>query len=208
MKKSKTTQRKQKQQTIKKALIIIGVVALLGQLVFNWLVYSSLQRTQADTQVADIIVRAIDDMLQPAAVDAASGKVYLSEQKLVLPVSEVGPILYHSGIGGDEVSLTSKPIMIDAKSRMYNKSQQYHSVFSSNLQKVFEEIFDQVPNLQACSRVVHIAVGEHEPTEDGYEVADTKRLTDGRTVTIYKETGCTSPDLDKFVKYVRELDSY
>lgn len=210
MKKSKLNKRK----TLLCAAGVLVLVLLILQGFFDLSVYRGLIESHADqgTVLTTLIGEAVDNLNKPAPVDAASGKIYIPEARLVMPAYiGLGQVeyMYESGQyttnNSTEVHLTSSQIINLAKNKLWlnlanaNSRQPWHGYNPSIL-------FSAVPNLQACTRGVQIFYSKQSLGGD-YVFQGSHQLQNGRRLYVYSETDCQQ-DLAAIIKLAKQAQSY
>ena len=198
--KSKTKKAVSKRKILAVAIIsVFAVVTVVNSLVLGYLLLDRQSvRRNDNSHIANLIIRASQQLNKPAVIEPQSGKVYLPDAKLVLPTPRQGTgdvvYFYSSQSSADnlkeEVNVASVQDSRAAESEILNKSQQDARI-----------LFDVVPKLQACNRGVRIG---YEPDTTNKAVT-TKTLNNGRMAYFYTEKGCDNPT---WLEYVKQIDSY
>lgn len=166
------------------AIVIVGIVLVslvVAQICFNRFVLKELHRHSA-FQMRSLIVEAmqgLDDLRQSPENDRR-----IPEVRAVLP--EPSPevqnlrYLYHEPVDGSaaHIEITTKELIQTAKS--------IHG-------ETVEEVFDRVPEAQACNRGFSLYFGDTNVGEysgDTLSFVSEKQLNDGRVVQVWREKGC------------------
>lgn len=174
---------------------IIGIVVIIFG-TFLWVNFSQYRQSLEYYAVQDIrtvVTSAVDNLHDPAVVEAKSGDDYFPEAKLYLPASSYNSrITYSYQDAENYLNISSKSVMATAKSLSYNA-------------RDVETYFMHLPQIQACNRGV--ALYFSKPTElNGTKLAWEKKLRDNRVVYAYRETNCGF--LDELVEGLRDIESY
>lgn len=205
---------------ITKKVLIVSILAVVAvgfalQILFNLLVYSRLIRSDANGQIviSSLIINAVEGLNKPAVIEPISNRQYLPDAKLVLPPATApnDQLLYsYTAYTADngphtELSVTTKQAVHTAESRLWDTQADKSYWGSSNMIKTF----DQVPNLQACVRGVHLYFDAKSGNDSGYKLEASKPLEDGRTVYIFTETGTICHvGFGSLVEYLKQVQSY
>lgn len=203
-----TKQRRKSLVTSKFNLGLIGILAVLViiQLAFNTFVWRH-AINRDDGRIASLILDATDNLGSPVPVEAQTGKFYIAAERLMLPSLPADEqrltYVYNPAGGGSpaEIMFTTRGLTAQSRNDINNAA-------SSNLpaREKTEKIFGFVPELQACSRGVHVVFGEPEDTSHLTD-AGTKTLADGRSIRFYTEVGC-SVDQEALLTYLKRIESY
>ncbi|HSX42744.1 MAG TPA: hypothetical protein VLF59_01525 [Candidatus Saccharimonadales bacterium] len=186
-------------------IVIIGIAALILQVIFDFAMYERVVSTPSGEPITSMIVEAVNAQHKPAVIDPVSKKVYLPDANLVLPPqSQTMPnLLYSYAPSSDnadsEAGITVTNAISVGVSKLRNAEGQ--GLLNRNSNKVF----DAVPDLQVCSRGIHVVFGT-KTTYDHLQFS--KSLADGRTMYAYTEAKSCAYDLQPLVEYLRGAQSY
>jgi hypothetical protein len=193
-------------------LIVIAVLAF--QTVIDISVFRNLIQVRPDygTVFATLVEDATKQLNKPAPVDAKTGKIYIPQARLVLPsYTGFGQVEYmyeagqYTSDNATEIHLTSSSILNSAENKLWvdianaNNRTVWQSYNSSNL-------FTSLPSLQACTRGVQIFYSRQNLGSD-YVFQNSHKLSDGRTLYIYSESGCKQ-DQSAIITLASEAQSY
>ncbi len=199
---SKEPKRKYSKQNI----VIIVLSVLVGMLVIGMAIggfFMSFiwqnQMSESNLKITTLILQAVDDLDIPIPIDAQTGKAYIPQVRLVLPIkpSTIAPELEYrysaaQGEFPEELSIPHTHGIWRARSAMIGA-------------RTFDDIFNIVPKLQACSRGYKLSFS---PKNDEQEkLIFTKKLADGRDLYVYLENVCDEPNED-FENYLKQINSY
>jgi hypothetical protein len=156
-----------------------------------------LQRHDNDgATLSTFIVKAVENLNRPLAVDPMTGKQYIPEARLVLPAppsNNLRPVYSYTPATADwtdeELQLADYSAIQSATTPVI--SERYNP----------EAMLEKVPKLQACARGVHISFKD---LKDDPAVAS-KRLANGKTAYFHTEQACNNPEL---LDYAKQIDSY
>ena len=195
------------------ACIAIAVLVLFQLLIDVSVLRNVMQvRPEDGTILATLIGNATEPLNKPAPVDPSTGKIYIPEAHLMLPTySGLGQIEYQydsaqdSGSNGAEIHLTSSTILSLAKGKLWD------DVANANNRQAWQgynanELFNDVPSLQACTRGVQIFYTKQNLGGD-YVYQGSHKLNDGRTLYIYSESECTQ-DQTPIITLAKQAQSY
>lgn len=182
--------------------IVIGLL-LVAQITFDVLIY---RRNGDDLLISTLMIRAVEGLHKPAVIEPITGDVYLTDAKLKLPASSERYIIYRYYEGTDfqaeEVSISDNQILNELGSKLISTSQSPYGGRNT------KNVFDQIPNLQACSRGVHIRYEKANDQGSGFKLEFTKKLNNGRKIYIYTEKKCNTHLLPDIVEYTKLIQSY
>lgn len=194
----------------KQAILVICLVTvamlLAVQVALDRYFYDRSTRPADEAVLPSLIISAVEGLAKPAPVDAPTGKIYISDAKLVLPVitygSEVSDIryAYFAQQNPKELQVTTSSIMRAAEAKLWTAQSVGESQDDQS-----RAMFAQVPNLQACTRGVHVFFGAQN--QSGLTTAGNTQLKDGRTLYFYTEDGCNQ-NLSSLVAYLKQAQSY
>lgn len=182
--------------------LVVGValvLAVAAQVTFNKFVWDSLQQQSAfdmKTLVADAI-RGLE-----ATMSSPDSQQRIAEVQLALPKTSTQQHIryrYTEPMDGNKASLdvTSKELMLWGVGQLPGRDQ--------------DELWGAIPEAQACSRGFSIYFHDAAEQQDKNQVtlAGTKRLADGRTMYVWRETGCNDKEnMDKLESYLLKTQSY
>lgn len=176
------------------ALLVIAVAVLSYFSFYMWQIIKS----ENGTTVKILIMQAIDSLSNPAPIEATTGKVYVPQARLALPpppytVGQAVRYQYSPTFEDmpEELRIVNTYGVMDARSRL---------IGAANL----EDAFKAVPELQACARGYLLSFTART---DAGDVVFTKRLSDGRELTVYLETDCKQKN-EFFENYLKTIDNY
>lgn len=76
-------------------------------------------------------------------------------------------------------------------------------------QKNIHDLFNEVPEVQACSRGFTLQFDEKTKDAENLKLSGTKNLSDERTLYIYRETACNIDyGMDELEAYLMQAQSY
>lgn len=186
----------------KKYVLVAIAVSVSVLILFNGLFLYYLHRAsiaQNNFGLMYKVTSAIDNLQIGVDKDPQSGKLYLTDARLVLPAQSdtpKTPVTYWGALTKEEggVHISNNADYRSAKAHvLYEADNPFISV---------EDLFKQVPKLQACSRGVFIATEDIEGSGDQF---GSKVLSNGQTVRFYMEKDCFNQE---FIDYVKQVDSY
>jgi hypothetical protein len=157
-----------------------------------------LQRHDNDgVTLSTFIVRAVENLNRPLAVDPMTNKQYIPAARLVLPPppasNNVRPVYSYTPATADwpdeELQLADYSAIESATTPII--SERYNP----------EAMLDKVPKLQACARGVRITFKDIKD----YPAVATKLLKNGKTAYFHTEELCNNPEL---LDYAKQIDSY
>lgn len=197
-KKKQTTQNHSLKRLLLISLLAIQSLALVTLAVF--LIQARQRAEEVSTyKLANFIVEAVRAESQPVVLDAASGRVYVYQARIVLPpvprTAGAMRYAYHQASDSDRTDL--RLISEDA----FNQAKM--PVLSA---LTTEQAFSNVAHLQACGRGYLLTTMRDSNTADmtlGFE----RQLRDGRTIYGYYENGCPEND-DELTDYLKQVESY
>ncbi len=200
----------------KKAIIIIlcgafGLLlaaAILAQFFFNRYVFDSLRHVGV-FEMRLLIQDAMEGLedIKSSPEKGSDGRLYIPEARLVLPKEseQVRKLLYFYNPRQDDPDGAGEalaiPETLDATTSAISKMAR-GSIYSDDM----EEMFNRLPEAQACIRGYHIYF---EP-QDGspYELTGSKQLSDGRTLYLYGEPYCQLGDVEALGDFLLQANSY
>ncbi len=187
---------------------IVLAVFLVLQVVFDAYVYLGFIRPGDTMPITSLIINAVEGRSLPAPIDPPTGKVYLTEGKLVLPPPDRSmKILISSPAGSDGstvLNITTTNILQEAEAKLWSAQ----SVSSGGrYANALSDVFASVPNLQACARGVQLFFQKPNIDSPAFQLRATKVLADGRTLYFYTETTCQT-DQTPLVNYLKQAQSY
>lgn len=168
----------------------LALVAIGSFVYFNHLVLANLN--QQDETIIQLIGDAIGGLSAPLPRDARSGNYYIPESKLTFSsLNAPKSLTYYVEDNDIHIPAQKAYAMALSHSRSVNK---------------LEESFSYVPKMQACSRGYLLTFSSPD-TELGVKVVFDKKLRDGRTLTVAKDTACPNFDSET-EEALRTIDSY
>ncbi len=218
-------------KNFKRSLIVLLVLFVSGQLFFDYAAYSRiLQSDGGFTNLIHLISSANEALTKLAPTDPKTGDVYLTGSKLYLPpYTNDGAVLGDSirynyapksdYNNGPETTITSSQILNFSENKLtetaliaeVSTSLPFQWNFS-NSSKALLAVFSYVPNLQACSRLIHLNYSSSFDKSSGLVAEGSKKLANGKTIYFYRESGCNKldqyPSISKLMDYVKQVQSY
>lgn len=190
----------------------VGVLLVIAQVVINFVLLNRVVIEDDPSIVTELIISAAEDANKPVPLEAASGKAYFPEARLVLPATNDMQLKYRFDPASNDqqpvLFVTSGFAMRQAQAKLWSAQANGINDIISTGQKT-DAMFKQVPNLQACTRGVHVYFND-KTNSDGAEIvlAGTKLLNDGRTLHIYTDNGCSGGNLMDIATYLKQSESY
>jgi hypothetical protein len=205
----KTKIRTKKRQNLR-FILAGGAILIVGQIVFNVYLWQR-SRPTSDGVIENLVIHAIEGLLNPLPVDAQSGRGYVVSARLVLPVTapELTGLMYSYSPAVDgspaELHFTTNTIMSAAKSKLLSAGVNP----ARDAERNVEAALNQVPNLQACARGIRVVIDKPlESTSGALKDVGNKKLGDGRTMYLYSETGCAHDSINTLAQYIKQVESY
>ena len=218
-------------KNFKRSLLVLLVLFVLGQLYFDYAAYYGiLQSDIGPTNLIHLISSSTEALTKLAPTDPKTGDVYLTGSNLYLP-----PYTNDGGILGDSIrynyapkyDLNNGPETTITTSQILklseNKLTEAASIAEtstllpfqwnySNGNKALNAVFSYVPNLQACSSLIHLNYSSTFDKTRSLIAEGSKKLVNGKTIYFYRESGCNKldqyPSISKLVDYVKLVQSY
>jgi hypothetical protein len=195
----------------KKPVIIVGaataVALIASQIFFDIYLYRNALPPGDQSVITNLIISAVEGLHKPAAIDPVSGKLYLTDARLVLPLptDSFMQIVYSSddpSADQSEVQVTTRATLDQAESKLW-------SAYSASSRRGSDlaAVFEQVPNLQACARGVQLFYQPSGQVGETFRLQVTKQLANGKTLYMYTEPVCHQ-DLTNLVEYLKQVESY
>ena len=176
---------------------IIGGLVILALISQSLLIKQLYDRTeQLKTQeLKAVLIDASRSLNVELAVDPRTGQQFIPASRVVLPAKLESHVYYRSG--GDDSTVW----VIDAN----NQSQAAVKVRTA---ESMAGIFNELQNLQMCSRQVVISFSAARPqnSNDKLTLITTKKLKDGRTAYIYQNE-CPY-GAEPLLRSVNQLESF
>jgi hypothetical protein len=127
--------------------------------------------------IKDALIDSVRSLNSPLAVEAQTGRQFIPALHLVLP-AELESRMYSRGVGaldGNTVWLAGAENQLQAIARVRSGS-------------TLQDTLKQVDVLQKCSRQIVLTTASSTPREsnDPLTLKATKKLKDGRTVSVYQ----------------------
>lgn len=192
----------QKHYPIKIILLTLGTVFVLAWLaVLTALTAINWQRLDAveTEKIRTLIIDAVEVLNNDPVVEPLSGKVYLPDAKLVLP-----PFATDENIRFEYSYSPAADGQVE-EVRLSSKSNMEHSIGLLVSSRTYEETFERVPELQACSRQILL---QYEPYDGpDYVLVHTKKLSNQRDLYMYNEKNCKK-DASRLTDYLKQVESY
>lgn len=172
------------------------IITVLGYFVYvNWLRTDEL----STIKISNLIITAVEYLTRPIPSDPKNGVVYVPEAHLELPAPPDNTYyLYYNYSPTIPPDSTAEVRLINRQDFMMAKSK---VLVANNL----DGVFDAVPEMQACTRGYRVLFSP-DKTGEAPEVFQ-KKLTDGRTVYVYKEKACSATSFS-MIPYLKQIESY
>ena len=178
---------------------LIGVQLVVTALLVLYVCHLQRQLNQlSQTTISRLIIDAADGLNRPVERDVHTGRAYIYEQRLMLPViSDTHQRLSYaysppSEDSGMWLRIVDETVVGPERARLISAV--------SN-----DELFAAVPKFQACIRGYELTF-ERPQYPSGQEIL-VKMLSDGRTLYVYHEDLCAN-GRDKMIGYLQQIDSY
>lgn len=177
-------------------LVVVILIGIGLQLQFN-------RQLRAEMNVNNIfqfkymVVTAAEQVTKPLPADPKTGELYVPEASLKFGVPPDDIQLKYSYIqGGNQI------IFVDENALHYGKSL-IMSQYSLN------EVFDKLPEMQACARQARVSLGMPIPEEDlnGLKERYQEVITKEFNTFVYYETACHFQN-EKLLKYLASAQKY
>lgn len=205
----KTKNKTHKQTWSLRKKVVVGVVgfvvvgAIIFQIAFNMVIYPQAKSASSD-HMADLLISAVEGLSKPVPVDAVTGRLYIANAKLTWPADSTvyGQVIYSNDSNwADEsgMQFSTTAILSAASSKL--RSIQGKSADS------MQAVFEQLPNLQACSRGVQVYNKQQNFDSSDYVYQGATKLKDGRELHFYTESTCKQ-DQTALVAYLKKAESY
>jgi hypothetical protein len=199
---------------VKKCFLLLIASLLVVQFAVDYLVYRNIYQPNNISNISHLIIAAVDNLHQPIPVEAPTGKRYIAQARIVLPVDvrNLGQLdyTYQPAIDNSAayLQITQHRLVKAAESRLLSVDQKHSAWDTLDVAKVFE----QVAPLQACSRGVYVLFDDLGVKQyaDGHQLRATRQLADGRTLRVYTELPqkCPNTDFGSLVDYLKTAESY
>ena len=190
---------------------LVVAAAITAQVLYNRFVWDRLYENSS-LKITLLIQAALEGLeeLKTSPENSSDGKLLIKEARLKLPAetTDVRKVLYYynpatSGTDGTGYTWNeSEYIQIT--------TQQLASLSRNKLLTGMsvEEVFNYVPEAQACNRGFSLYFEEKD--DNGLTLSGTVVLKDGRTLYVYREPACVSviENVDKFEAYLLKAESY
>jgi hypothetical protein len=179
------------------SLAVIVGVAVAAQICFDRYLLREMHSGQP--HIRTLLADALVALNRPAVVDGPTGKVYLSEAKLVLPAytPTVTDLLYAYTPPMDgtkeELTLTTRSATARTVGAIKN---------TPNL----DDALERLSEAQACNRQFRLTFAADD-SWTYYEESFTKQLQDGRTLHAYIAKDCKVGS-EGLREYLRDIESY
>jgi hypothetical protein len=147
---------------------------------------------QGVAQTRELLLLAVDGLIVPAPIDAKTGDAHFPQAKLYLPGTPAFPQLTYTYDDSDNV------LRVSTRQQYTANASKLYSAHTQN------ELFSQVPHLQACSRGVILRTTTTQ--DDSLKPIGTKVLKNGKTLYVYNEKQCS--ELDELAKQLVNVQSY
>ncbi len=199
----KAKKQKNVRLTIKhKKSLLAGIIIFMFALVCIYGIpkaryYRDGMRQAHIVQIRELIMMAVENLKKTAPVDPKTGDVYFPESRLYLPRPDYAlDISYRQDTG--DISDANGELTISTKS-VFGSTKMY----SANS---IDDLFKQVPKLQACARGVKIVSQKFDASDSTNELKHTVTLGNGQTKYIYLEKDC--PELEPLADALKNLRAY
>jgi hypothetical protein len=183
-----------------KIIICLSVVILvaIGIGVKAWYIdaFNQTRHLAGMTAVRELVIQSARQTKADAVRDAKSGDIYFPEAKLFLPNQNVGRLTYNVSPGEDttDISVSNEAVFNQMATKLYN---------TSNM----EEMFKQLPHLQACQRGIKVMHAPMDTAElSANDLTGTIKLNNGGSLYIYLEKSC--PELKTTADALKGLQAY
>ena len=172
-------------------LVIVLIIAL-AIAVQTFLFTELFRRTDeySTERIKTIIIESVKDLNKDPAVDPQTGKNHIPEARLVLPPTKDVELQYSGD--KDLVQASDRANVNGAATKVLNANS-------------IEKVFENVPELQACSR--QIVISFTDINLEDVEPVFIQKLADGRTASVYKNTKCQG-DSSYLIEYLKQIQSY
>lgn len=148
-------------------------------------------------QIRELIMTAVQNLKKTAPVDPKTGDVYFPESRLYLPRPDYALEISYRQDSGD-ISDANSELTVSTRSTFGSTK-----MYSAN---TIDELFEQVPKLQACSRGVKIVSAKFDINDEQNQLKHTITLNNGQTRYIYLEKEC--PELEPLADILQNLRAY
>lgn len=183
--------------SITTAVLVIAVASLGYFTAYMWQVVR--MENASGTTMKLLLVQAVDGLSSPAPVEATTGKMYFPQERLVLPAPP--------GNVNSQVEYRYNPAWEDQPAELFIVNM--FGLLSAKSQIMsapdVDNIFTEVPELQACSRGYSLVYNEITNNQNTFKFS--KTLADGRQLYVYLDTACTQIS-EEFESYLKQIDSY
>lgn len=179
------------------SLIIVAVIVYTG--CYAWAATQNNHRLRdqaAIEPIRELILAATSNLGVDAPVEPRTGDVYFPQAKLYLPASTaLDGISFKYAWDNEsrELAIVNKLVYGSASAKL---------IQAANV----EDLFANVPELQACSRGVIVSRDKASSTTNGRVLRQTVQLANGDVVYLSSEDAC--PPNTETAKLLNELRSY
>lgn len=176
-------------------LLVLGLAVGAYFISYIWKV----QKDESNSRISTLILQAVDGLNRPVPIDAQTGKAFLPQVRLSLPISDNATVdelqyRYSPALNGnsEELSIVNSYGFIKARSSLISAQKS-------------EETFNMANQLQACARGYQFLLNPNN--ERQRTLRFTKKLNDGRELYVYLDNGCNDIN-DDFENYLKQIESY
>lgn len=183
------------------ALFSLFILALIVSDVY---VYRTYIQPNDTSTVTNLIINATSKMHKPVPVEAKTGNLYFPDAKLFLPPAELNMQVKYSNISDGktpELQVTTNQIVDLASNKLLSAQRS-----STDPQKQIDNVFDEVPSLQACTRGVQIFFSPQK-VESPVQFKGSKKLANSKKLYFYLDSTCKE-DLTQLLDYLKQAQSY
>jgi hypothetical protein len=182
----------------RKRILTYTVILLLLAVVIQSLLIVYLfrqSRVHDNARIGQLVIQAVEGLIHDLPQDPKTGTVFISKAGLTLPPvpADLGQVVYSY----EEASNDFQPILHLALKNEINRAKSLLLIDEASPEKTFSA----VPKLQSCARGVSISYDK----KFIQELADSKVLSNGKTVYFSTETLCRNESL---LQYAKTVDSY
>jgi hypothetical protein len=173
------------------AILIVAIS--VGVTLFILQQYTTNARQAGIVSIRELIIRAADSTKINAPVDAKTGDIYFPEAKLYVPNdARYTQFTYAYDSPDKDLTISTRSIFSQASAKLYTV-------------KNINDLFDNVPHLQACQRGVHLVYHDLGPGTD-LALDRTVQLNNKQILYFYTEKGC--PELSSIVPMLKDIQAY
>ncbi len=178
-------------------LFLLGIIVVVEGFLIIWIWKA--QTVQSNNKITTLILQAAEGLNSPVPIDATTGKYYIPQAHLVLPIKTY--------VVGTELEYRYSPVQDDLAEELAIPNSygfMRARTIMINAQNL-KDTFDSVPTLQSCARGYYLLIGADD-TGRG-RLIFSKKLFDGRQLYVRLDNGCTDRN-DDFENYLKQIESY